>query len=246
MPLKASNYGRNFPLIAGITLPDQPIQLDSQHTPITGVVIDNANSTISVIVWSGKSPNLGNPYIILPGWCRAFSIFGTSAIYVQFQGIPSTSGSIYIFASNTELVAFSTSTNVYSPGFPLNATPLRNTGFQQLQISAPAQTNVPILNIPFSSAANFYLKYIRTWGFKTQPFNPWALFFAPTGIASIRYITRMMFGDISLDYDLPVIVPIPPITGPPPVNIATVGIALEGVTELGTLNFTWEIGGFVI
>lgn len=109
----------NLPIQPGIKLPNFPLDLRSQHTPIKGMIIDNANSTTRVLVYQGTSP-LGTPYIVLPGWSRGITFSGTSSVYITFPDTPTGTGQIYIAAFDEPIVAFSTqvvTVTTTPPGF---------------------------------------------------------------------------------------------------------------------------------
>lgn len=97
------------------------IQIGGGHTPIRGVIIDNANGTLPVYIWPGRSPNIGNPQIILPTWSRGFSFYGTSGIYIVINGIilTATVGLVNLTCSKDPVQAFSSvATSQPSPALP--------------------------------------------------------------------------------------------------------------------------------
>lgn len=97
----------NIPLTVGVTPQGFVAKLKSQQIQVKGVVVDNANSTLQVWVYSGSSPS-GTPFIVLPGWSRGFAIDGVDSCYILFVGAPSATGSVYIAVSSEPQSAFST------------------------------------------------------------------------------------------------------------------------------------------
>lgn len=97
---------KNVALVTGSTPPPETFRLVAQNVAIKGVIVDNANSTVTVLVYQGVSP-VGSPVVILPGWSRGFPLDGTSAIYVGFSGIATGAGNIAIAWSDEPQAAFS-------------------------------------------------------------------------------------------------------------------------------------------
>lgn len=97
---------KNVALAIGSTPPPETLRLLAQNVPIKGAIVDNANSSITVLVYQGFSPT-GTPIVILPGWSRGFTVDGTSALYVVFSGTPTAVGNVALAWSSEPQAAFS-------------------------------------------------------------------------------------------------------------------------------------------
>lgn len=94
-------------------------QLEGGQVLIRGVTIDAGNCPLPVYIWQGRSPNLGTPTIVLPGWSRGFSVEGTSGIFLSMKGVPQppvqAKGTLYICVSDEPVQAFGMITSQSSP-----------------------------------------------------------------------------------------------------------------------------------
>ena len=124
-----------IPTPAGQAVPDLLCQLVSRRLAIKGVTVDNQNSTVTVLIYRGTSPN-GIPYPVLPGKSISIGLDGPFGAYLQFAGIPSKDGIIYVSVSALAAELFNASSvSVEGPITIGNTVPVTVEG--ALPISTP-------------------------------------------------------------------------------------------------------------